>query len=256
MLEVTNLHARVLDAEDGEILKGLNLTIKSGEIHAIMGPNGSGKSTLANVLAGRLDYEVTEGEIKFGGESILGMPANERAHKGLFLAFQYPAEIPGVRPWQFMKAALDAKNEANGEKKLSVREFSKLFDSKVAEVKINPDLMKRSLNEGFSGGEKKRNEMLQLAILEPTLAVLDETDSGLDVDAMRIVADSVNGLRSPDRSFILVTHYNRLLRHIKPDVVHVLADGQLVETGGPELAEEVERDGYKRFLEQRTPANA
>lgn len=256
MLEVTNLHARVVDVEDGEILKGLNLTIKPGEIHAIMGPNGSGKSTLANVLAGRLDYEVTEGEIKFEGESILEMPADERAHKGIFLAFQYPAEIPGVRPWQFMKAALDAKNEANGEKKLSVREFSKLFDSKVAEVKINPDLMKRSLNEGFSGGEKKRNEMLQLAILEPTLAVLDETDSGLDVDAMRIVAESVNALRSPDRSFILVTHYNRLLHHIKPDVVHVLADGQLVETGGPELAEEVERDGYKRFLEQHAPATA
>ncbi len=256
MLEVTNLHARVVDVEDGEILKGLNLTIKPGEIHAIMGPNGSGKSTFANVLAGRIDYEVTDGDIKFEGESILETPADERAHKGIFLAFQYPAEIPGVRPWQFMKAALDAKHESSGEKKLSVREFSKLFDSKVAEVKINPDLMKRSLNEGFSGGEKKRNEMLQLAILEPKLAVLDETDSGLDVDAMRIVADAVNGLRSPDRSFILVTHYNRLLNHIKPDVVHVLANGQLVETGGPELAVEVEREGYKRFLEEHVPANA
>lgn len=256
MLEVTNLHARVRDADDAEILRGLNLAVKAGEVHAIMGPNGSGKSTLANVLAGRLDYEVTEGTVKFDGESILEMPADERAHKGLFLAFQYPAEIPGVRPWQFMKAALDAKHEATGKKKLSVREFSKVFDSKVAEVKINPDLMKRSLNEGFSGGEKKRNEMLQLAILEPRLAVLDETDSGLDIDAMGIVADAVNSLRSPDRSFILVTHYNRLLHHIKPDVVHVLANGQLVETGGPELAEEVEREGYKRFLEEHAPATA
>ena len=250
MLEVTNLHAQVVDVEDGEILKGLNLTVKTGEVHAIMGPNGSGKSTFANVLAGRPDYEVTDGEIMFDGESILEMAPDERAHKGLFLAFQYPAEIPGVRPWQFMKAALDAKYEANGEKKLSVREFSNLFDSKVEEVKINPELMKRSLNEGFSGGEKKRNEMLQLAILEPKLAVLDETDSGLDVDAMRVVADAVNELRSPDRSFILVTHYNRLLNHIRPDVVHVLANGQLIETGGPELAEEVEREGYRRFLEQ------
>ena len=256
MLEVTNLHAKVVDVDDGEILKGLSLTVKPGEVHAIMGPNGSGKSTFANVLAGRLDYEVTDGDIEFEGESILELPPDERAHNGIFLAFQYPAEIPGVRPWQFMKAALDARNEARGEKKMSVREFSKLFDSKVEEVKINPDLMKRSLNEGFSGGEKKRNEMLQLAILEPKLAVLDETDSGLDVDAMRIVADAVNALRSPDRSFILVTHYNRLLHHIRPDVVHVLADGQLVETGGPELAEEVERDGYKRFLEEHAPTPA
>ncbi len=256
MLEVTNLHARVRDVDDGEILNGLGLSVKPGEVHAIMGPNGSGKSTFANVLAGRPDYEVTEGDVRFDGESVLELRADERAHKGIFLAFQYPVEIPGVRPWQFMKAAHDAMNEAHGEKKLSVREFSKLFDSKVAEVKINPDLMKRSLNEGFSGGEKKRHEMLQLAILEPRLAVLDETDSGLDVDAMRIVADAVNALRSPDRSFILVTHYNRLLNHITPDVVHVLANGRLVETAGPELAEEVEREGYKRFLEVHAPANA
>ncbi len=256
MLEVTNLHASVVDAEDGEILKGLDLKVEPGQVHAIMGPNGSGKSTFANVLAGRLDYEVTDGDIEFDGESILEMPSDERAHNGIFLAFQYPAEIPGVRPWQFLKAALDAKHEANGEDKLSVREFSKLYDSKVAEVKINPDLMKRSLNEGFSGGEKKRNEMLQLAVLQPRLAVLDETDSGLDVDAMRVVADAVNALRSPDRSFILVTHYNRLLHHITPDIVHIMADGRLVETGGPELAEEVERDGYKRFLEEHAVATS
>ena len=248
MLEVKDLHAKVVDSENGDILKGLDLTIDAGKVHAIMGPNGGGKSTFANVLAGRPDYEVTGGDILFEGESILGLAPYERAHKGMFLAFQYPAEIPGVRPWQFMKAALDAKIEANGGKKLSVREFSKLFDSKVAEVGINPDLMKRSLNEGFSGGEKKRNEMLQLAILEPKLAILDETDSGLDVDAMRIVAEGVNRLRTPERSFIIVTHYNRLLSHIKPDVVHVLVGGKLVETGGPELATEVEKSGYKRFM--------
>jgi Fe-S cluster assembly ATP-binding protein len=256
MLEITNLHAKVADVEDGEILRGLNLTVKPGEVHAIMGPNGGGKSTLANVLAGRTDYEVTDGDIKLDGESIIELGADERSHRGIFLAFQYPAEIPGVRPWQFMKAALDAQNEARGEKKLSVREFSKLFDKKVAQVKINPDLMKRSLNEGFSGGEKKRNEMLQLAILEPRLAVLDETDSGLDVDAMRIVAESVNALRSPDRSFILVTHYNRLLHHIVPDVVHILVKGQIVQTGGPELAIEIESDGYKRFLPEPAAAGA
>jgi Fe-S cluster assembly ATP-binding protein len=256
MLEITNLHAKVADVEDGEILRGLNLTVNPGEVHAIMGPNGGGKSTLANVLAGRTDYEVTDGDIKLDGESIIELGADERSHRGIFLAFQYPAEIPGVRPWQFMKAALDAQKEARGEKKLSVREFSKLFDKKVAQVKINPDLMKRSLNEGFSGGEKKRNEMLQLAILEPRLAVLDETDSGLDVDAMRIVAESVNALRSPDRSFILVTHYNRLLHHIVPDVVHILVKGQIVQTGGPELAIEIERDGYKRFLPEPATAGA
>jgi Fe-S cluster assembly ATP-binding protein len=256
MLEVKNLHARVLDTEDGEILKGLSLSVQAGEVHAIMGPNGSGKSTLANVMAGRRDYEVTGGDILLDGESILQMPPHERAHRGIFLAFQYPAEIPGVRPWQFMKAALDAKNEFHGEEKLSVRAFSKLFDEKVVEVGINPDLIRRSLNEGFSGGEKKRNEMLQLAILQPRLAILDETDSGLDIDAMRIVAQAVNSLRSPDRSFILVTHYNRLLHHIRPDVVHVLVDGVLVETGGPELADDVEKNGYKRFLKEASAVEA
>jgi Fe-S cluster assembly ATP-binding protein len=256
MLEVKNLHARVLDTKDGEILKGLSLSVQAGEVHAIMGPNGSGKSTLANVMAGRRDYEVTGGDILLDGESILQMPPHERAHRGIFLAFQYPAEIPGVRPWQFMKAALDAKNEFHGEEKLSVRAFSKLFDEKVVEVGINPDLIRRSLNEGFSGGEKKRNEMLQLAILQPRLAILDETDSGLDIDAMRIVAQAVNSLRSPDRSFILVTHYNRLLHHIRPNVVHVLVDGVLVETGGPELADDVEKNGYKRFLKEASAVEA
>lgn len=254
MLEVTNLHAKVAEVEDGEILKGLSMSVKPGEVHAIMGPNGSGKSTYANVLAGRTDYQVTGGEIIFEGESILEAAPDARAHMGIFLAFQYPAEIPGVRPWQFMKAAYDAKIEANGGEKMSVRAFSKLFDAKVEEVGIRADLMKRSLNEGFSGGEKKRNEMLQLAILEPKLAILDETDSGLDVDAMRIVAEGVNRLRAPERSFIIVTHYNRLLSHITPDIVHVLVGGRLVETGGPELAHEIESDGYKRFLEE--PAKA
>lgn len=253
MLEVKNLAVRV---EDKEILKGISLSVKKGEVHAIMGPNGSGKSTLANVMAGRRDYEVTGGDILLDGESILQMPPHERAHRGIFLAFQYPAEIPGVRPWQFMKAALDAKNEFHGEEKLSVRAFSKLFDEKVVEVGINPDLIRRSLNEGFSGGEKKRNEMLQLAILQPRLAILDETDSGLDIDAMRIVAQAVNSLRSPDRSFILVTHYNRLLHHIRPNVVHVLVDGVLVETGGPELADDVEKNGYKRFLKEASAVEA
>ena len=249
MLEVTNLHAKVLDTDEPEILTGLNLSVGRGEVHAIMGPNGGGKSTFANVLAGRPDYEVTQGDIKFDGNSILEMPADKRAHIGIFLAFQYPAEIPGVRPWQFMKAALDAKQDANAKKKLTVREFSKFFDSKVLDVGINPDLMKRSLNEGFSGGEKKRHEMLQLAILEPSLAVLDETDSGLDVDAMRIVANGVNSLRTTERSFIIVTHYNRLLRHVQPDVVHVLTQGKLTATGGRELADEIEKNGYKKYLD-------
>ena len=250
MLEVTNLHVKVSDTDELEILTGLNMAVGRGEVHAIMGPNGGGKSTFANVLAGRPDYKVTHGDIKFNGDSILALPADKRAHKGIFLAFQYPAEIPGVRPWQFMKAALDAKQDATGNKKMTVREFSHFFDSKVLDVGINSDLMKRSLNEGFSGGEKKRHEMLQLAILEPSLAILDETDSGLDVDAMRIVANGVNSLRSDDRSFIIVTHYNRLLRHVQPDVVHVLTQGKLVATGGRELAEEIEKTGYKKYLDK------
>mgnify|MGYP001076607821 FL=1 len=248
MLEIQNLHASVLDIENSEILKGVDLKVNKGEVHAIMGPNGSGKSTLANVLMGRPDYEVTDGDILVDGESIAELRPDQRAHLGLFLAFQYPAEIPGVRPWQFLKAAHDAKAEARGEEKMSVRNFTKLFDEKVEAVGINPDLVKRSLNEGFSGGEKKRNEMLQLEVLQPSMAILDETDSGLDVDALRIVAEGVNSMRSPERSFIVVTHYQRLLNYITPDIVHILVDGKIVQTGGPELALVVEKDGYREYL--------
>jgi Fe-S cluster assembly ATP-binding protein len=248
MLEIKNLHASVVDIDDSEILRGIDLTVNKGEVHAIMGPNGSGKSTLVNVLMGRFDYEVTAGDILVNNESILALRPDQRAHLGMFLAFQYPAEIPGVRPWQFLKAALDSKAEANGEEKMSVRTFSKLFDEKVEAVGINPNLVKRSLNEGFSGGEKKRNEMLQLEVLKPTLAVLDETDSGLDVDALRIVAEGVNSMRSPERSFIVVTHYQRLLNYITPDVVHILVNGKIVKAGGAELALEVEKNGYKSYL--------
>ena len=248
MLEIQNLHASVLDIENSEILKGVDLKVNKGEVHAIMGPNGSGKSTLANVLMGRPDYEVTDGDILVNGESIAELRPDQRAHLGLFLAFQYPAEIPGVRPWQFLKAAHDAKAEARGEEKMSVRNFTKLFDEKVEAVGINPDLVKRSLNEGFSGGEKKRNEMLQLEVLQPSMAILDETDSGLDVDALRIVAEGVNSMRSPERSFIVVTHYQRLLNYITPDIVHILVDGKIAQTGGPELALVVEKDGYREYL--------
>ena len=248
MLEIQNLHASVLDIENSEILKGVDLKVNKGEVHAIMGPNGSGKSTLANVLMGRPDYEITDGDILVDGESIAELRPAQRAHLGLFLAFQYPAEIPGVRPWQFLKAAHDAKAEARGEEKMSVRNFTKLFDEKVEAVGINPDLVKRSLNEGFSGGEKKRNEMLQLEVLQPSMAILDETDSGLDVDALRIVAEGVNSMRSPERSFIVVTHYQRLLNYITPDIVHILVDGKIVQTGGPELALVVEKDGYREYL--------
>ena len=248
MLEIQNLHASVLGIENSEILKGVDLKVNKGEVHAIMGPNGSGKSTLANVLMGRPDYEVTDGDILVDGESIAELRPDQRAHLGLFLAFQYPAEIPGVRPWQFLKAAHDAKAEALGEEKMSVRNFTKLFDEKVEAVGINPDLVKRSLNEGFSGGEKKRNEMLQLEVLQPSMAILDETDSGLDVDALRIVAEGVNSMRSPERSFIVVTHYQRLLNYITPDIVHILVDGKIAQTGGPELALVVEKDGYREYL--------
>ena len=246
MLKVKDLRVSVVDG-GAEIIKGLDLEVNAGEVHAIMGPNGSGKSTLANVLAGRIDYEVTAGEILLDGESVIDMPVNERALRGMFLAFQYPAEVPGVRPWQFLKASKDALAEHRGEKKMSVRAFSRLFDDSADRVKIDPNLIKRSLNEGFSGGEKKRHEMLQLMVLEPRLAILDETDSGLDVDALRVVAAGVNEMRSPDRAFVLVTHYQRILNHITPDFVHILIDGRIVRSGGAELAHQVETTGYETF---------
>ena len=247
MLTIENLHAAVTDSEE-EILKGIDLQVKPGEVHAIMGPNGSGKSTLANVLMGKSAYTVTRGDITVDGESIVEMMPDERAHLGMFLAMQYPSEVPGVRPWQFLKAAKDAIDDANGEKKMSVRQFSKLFDEKVEEIGINPDLIKRSLNEGFSGGEKKRNEMLQMHVLDPRIAIMDETDSGLDIDALQAVADGVNRMRSPERSFVIVTHYQRLLHYVRPDIVHVLVDGKIVETGDASLAERVEQNGYRDYL--------
>lgn len=247
MLKIENLHASVTDSDE-VILKGIDLEVNPGEVHAIMGPNGSGKSTLANVLMGKPSYTVTEGDITVDGDSIIEMMPDERAHLGLFLAMQYPSEVPGVRPWQFLKAAKDAIADANGQKKMSVRQFSKLFDEKVEEIGINPVLIKRSLNEGFSGGEKKRNEMLQMQVLDPRIAIMDETDSGLDIDALQAVADGVNKMRSPERSFVIVTHYQRLLHFVHPDVVHVLVDGKIVETGDASLAERVEQNGYRDYL--------
>ncbi len=249
MLKIDDLHAKIA-AGDELILKGIDLEVKLGEVHAIMGPNGSGKSTLANVLMGKPDYEVTAGEITVDGESILEMPPDQRAHMGIFLAMQYPSEVPGVRPWQFLKAAKDAIDEANGRSKMSVRAFSQLFDQKVDEVGVNPDLVKRSLNEGFSGGEKKRNEMLQLQVLQPRIAIMDETDSGLDIDALQAVAKGINHMRSPERCFVIVTHYQRLLRFVRPDIVHVLVDGRIVQTGDADLAVAVEANGYRDYLSQ------
>ena len=250
MLKIKNLHAVVTGNEE-EILRGIDLEVKPGEVHAIMGPNGSGKSTLANVLMGKPSYTVTEGDIFVDGESILKLMPDARAHLGLFLAMQYPSEVPGVRPWQFLKAAKDAIDGANGRKKMSVREFSTLFDAKVEEVGVNQDLIRRSLNEGFSGGEKKRNEMLQMQVLAPRIAVMDETDSGLDIDALQAVADGVNKMRSPDRSFVIVTHYQRLLHYVRPDIVHVLVGGKIVETGDASLAATVEQNGYRDYTAVR-----
>jgi Fe-S cluster assembly ATP-binding protein len=231
-------------AGDLEILKGIDLEIFTGEVHAIMGPNGSGKSTLANVLAGRPDYTVTGGQVLFDGQDILKLEPEIRARMGLFLAFQYPLELPGVRAWQFLKAGVDARRVHNGEEEMSAREFDQMLKAKVAQVQIDPDLVARAVNEGFSGGEKKRNEILQMAVLEPKLAVLDETDSGLDIDALRIVSDGVNLLRSPENAVVLVTHYQRILNYITPNHVHVLFDGRIVRSGGPELAHELEEKGY------------
>ena len=246
MLEIKNLHASV----DGKaILKGLDLSIGPGEVHAIMGPNGSGKSTLAYVLTGREGYEVTEGQVLYQGRDLLAMKPEERAGEGVFLAFQYPVEIPGVPNTTFLKEALNAQRKHRGEPPLDAMEFIKLIRRTVKDLGISDELLKRSVNVGFSGGEKKRNEILQMAILEPTLAVLDETDSGLDIDALKIVADGVNALRSPERSTLVITHYQRLLDYIVPDRVHVLAQGRIARSGGKELALELERTGYAAFAE-------
>ncbi|HET6349982.1 MAG TPA: Fe-S cluster assembly ATPase SufC [Candidatus Krumholzibacteria bacterium] len=242
MLEIKNLHAGI---EGKEILKGVNLTVKAGEVHAIMGPNGSGKSTLAQVLAGRETFSVTQGEIRIAGEDVLELAPEERAARGLFLAFQYPVEIPGVRNNYFLRTALNAVRTARGEKELDAMEFLKLVKDKMKLLKIDESFMGRSVNEGFSGGEKKRNEILQMAILDPKLCVMDETDSGLDIDALRIVANGVNALRSPDRAMVVITHYQRLLNYIVPDVVHVFVDGRIIKTGGKELALELEQEGYE-----------
>ena len=241
MLKITNLHATVAGKE---ILKGLNLELKAGEIHAIMGPNGAGKSTLGNVLAGREGYEVTQGEVIFNGKNLLEMEPEERACEGVFLAFQYPVEIPGVNNTYFLRAALNAQRKHRGEEPLDSVGFLRLVRQKLEVLHIGDELLHRAVNEGFSGGEKKRNEIFQMAVLEPTLAILDETDSGLDIDALKTVAEGVNRLRSKDRGMIVVTHYQRLLDHIVPDKVHVLADGKLVATGGADLALKLEEQGY------------
>jgi len=244
LLEIKNLHVEI----DGKkILNGLDLAIEKGKVHAIMGPNGSGKSTLAYVLAGKDDYEITDGDILFNGESVLGMEPDERAARGLFLAFQYPIEIPGVATMTFLRTALNAQRKARGEGELSTPEFLKRVRDAAAKLEINQDMLRRPVNVGFSGGEKKRNEILQMAMLEPRLAVLDETDSGLDIDALKIVSAGVNRLRSPERAFIVITHYQRLLDYIVPDVVHVLSRGRIVKTGGKELALELEASGYAQY---------
>ncbi|CAD7034971.1 Fe-S cluster assembly ATPase SufC [Pseudorhizobium halotolerans] len=247
MLEIKNLHARI--AEDGtEIIRGLNLTVKPGEIAAIMGPNGSGKSTLSYILSGRDDYEVTEGDILYNGESILELDPAERASKGIFLAFQYPVEIPGVATMQFLKIAMNEQRKARGEEELTTPEFMRRVKEAAGELKIDPAMLRRPLNVGFSGGEKKRAEILQMALLEPKLCILDETDSGLDIDALKIVADGVNALKSPDRAVIVITHYQRLLEYIVPDTVHVLYKGQVIRSGDKNLALELEANGYADII--------
>jgi Fe-S cluster assembly ATP-binding protein len=249
VLTITNLHVKLSD-EPREILRGLSLTVKPGEVHAIMGPNGSGKSTLSYVLAGRAGYEVTDGSVTYNGEDMLALDPNVRAAKGMFLAFQYPIEIPGVQTMQFLKVALNAQRKARGEKELSIPEFMRFVKERAAKLNISQEMLKRPVNVGFSGGEKKRAEILQMAVLEPSLCILDETDSGLDIDALKVVSDGVNALRSPTRAMIVITHYQRLLDHIVPDFVHVLSDGRIVKTGGKELALELETNGYADYAEK------
>ena len=252
MLKIENLHARV---EDKEILKGVNLEIGPGEVHAVMGPNGSGKSTLAQVLAGREDYEVTDGIVLFDGEDLLDMAPEDRAREGIFMAFQYPVEIPGVSNTYFLKAALNAIRKHRGEAEMDAVDFLKLVRAKMKLVHMDEALLGRPVNDGFSGGEKKRNEIFHMAVLDPRLAVLDETDSGLDIDALKIVSEGVNSMRSPERSFVVITHYQRLLNYITPDHVHVLVDGRIALSGGKELALELETKGYA-WVEQKTAGDA
>ena len=243
MLLIENLKAKI---DDKEILKGLNLNIKPGEVHAIMGPNGSGKSTLSNILSGKKGYEIN-GNVTFEGENLLDLETEERAHKGIFLAFQYPLEIPGVNTNIFLKTSLNAVRKARGEKELDAIEFLKLVKEKAKELKFDEEKLNRQLNVGFSGGEKKKNEILQMSMLTPKLSILDETDSGLDIDALKIVSDGVNTLRNNDNAFLIITHYQRLLDYIKPDFVHVLVNGKIIKSGGPELALELEEKGYENF---------
>jgi Fe-S cluster assembly ATP-binding protein len=252
MLEVKNLHVTV---DERPILKGLDLVVNKGEVHAIMGPNGSGKSTLAYVMAGKSGYEATEGEILLDGENVLEMEPDERAAKGLFLAFQYPLEIPGVATMTFLRTALNAQRKQRGQEEVSTPEFLKLVRETAKTLDIDAEMLRRAVNVGFSGGEKKRNEILQMALLQPRLCVLDETDSGLDIDALKIVADGVNRLRSPERAMVVITHYQRLLNHIVPDVVHVLSRGRIVKSGGKELALELEAKGYAQYQDEAALAS-
>jgi Fe-S cluster assembly ATP-binding protein len=252
MLKITNLHARV---EEKEILKGINLIINPGEVHAIMGPNGSGKSTLASILAGRSDYEVTEGSVEFLGKELLELDPEERAAEGLFLAFQYPVEIPGVTNTYFLRSAVNSIRKYHGQDDISAKDFLALVKEKANMMELDASMLSRSVNEGFSGGEKKRNEIFQMAVLDPKMCVLDETDSGLDIDALKIVANGVNALRGPDRSHLVITHYQRLLDYIVPDFVHVLIEGRIVKSGGKELALELEEKGYD-FIKEELLAGA
>ena len=249
MLEINNLHAQ-LEEEDKKILKGVNLSLKAGKVHAIMGPNGSGKSTLSYILAGKTGYKVTSGSVQLEGNDISDMDPEERAAAGLFLAFQYPVEIPGVGNMTFLRSAVNSQRKLRDEEEISAGDFLKIVRAKAKELKIDADMLKRPVNVGFSGGEKKRNEILQMAMLEPKMCILDETDSGLDVDAMKLVAQGVNALRDDHRTFLVITHYQRLLDHIKPDIVHIMSDGKIVKSGGPDLALEVEHNGYTNLLEE------